>query len=470
MIARFTGGFTGADLENLTNEAALLAARKNRKAITMEDIQEATLKVAVGPEKRSHVITDKERRLTAYHESGHAIVTYYCPQQDKVHQVSIVPRGWAGGFTLALPEKDVSYQTKKWMEEEIAVLLAGRVAEQLVLEDVSTGASNDIERATKIARAMVCRYGFSEKLGPMIYGSDQEEVFLGRDLGHARDYSEEVAGQIDEEARRFIDEGYNKAVSLLEEHMDQLHALAEFLMKYEKIDGDLFAEVMSGVISFGEAAERTEQELASAREKAERARLQKEAQQKAAEEKKAQQGFSVDPLDFHLPHEEPPAPPMEEPKEDEDKQDPFRPRRPVISSFFPPPTESKVLPGDFLSGLLQHPGRPQGRRPSAAVGGGTAPARPAPFGAGRPAGGFPSPPTCGFLPAGYRTGQKPSLPAGPRPCGRPAPHPAQKEKMFAPLDRCPKCWYNVLGKLRDMGELPWQQKQKRNTAMRVFPP
>ena len=184
VIARFTGGFTGADLENLTNEAALLAARKNRKAITMEDIQEATLKVAVGPEKRSHVITDKERRLTAYHESGHAIVTYYCPQQDKVHQVSIVPRGWAGGFTLALPEKDVSYQTKKWMEEEIAVLLAGRVAEQLVLEDVSTGASNDIERATKIARAMVCRYGFSEKLGPMIYGSDQEEVFLGRDLGH----------------------------------------------------------------------------------------------------------------------------------------------------------------------------------------------------------------------------------------------------------------------------------------------
>ena len=325
VIARFTGGFTGADLENLTNEAALLAARKNRKAITMEDIQEATLKVAVGPEKRSHVITDKERRLTAYHESGHAIVTYYCPQQDKVHQVSIVPRGWAGGFTLALPEKDVSYQTKKWMEEEIAVLLAGRVAEQLVLEDVSTGASNDIERATKIARAMVCRYGFSEKLGPMIYGSDQEEVFLGRDLGHARDYSEEVAGLIDEEARRFIDEGYNKAVSLLEEHMDQLHALAEFLMKYEKIDGDLFAEVMSGVISFGEAAERTEQELASAREKAERARLQKEAQQKAAEEKKAQQGFSVDPLDFHLPHEEPPAPPMEEPKEDEDKQDPSGP-------------------------------------------------------------------------------------------------------------------------------------------------
>ena len=307
VIARFTGGFTGADLENLTNEAALLAARKNRKAITMEDIQEATLKVAVGPEKRSHVITEKERRLTAYHESGHAIVTYYCPDQDKVHQVSIVPRGWAGGFTLALPEKDISYQTKKWMEEEIAVLLGGRVAEQLVLEDISTGASNDIERATKIARAMVCRYGFSEKLGPMIYGSDQEEVFLGRDLGHGRDYSEEVAAQIDEEARRFIDEGYNFAVNLLQEHMDQLHALAEFLMKYEKIDGDLFAEVMSGVTSFGEAAERAEKELQTAREKAEYARLQQEAQKKAAEEKKVQQGFSVEPLDIHTPEDLPPA-------------------------------------------------------------------------------------------------------------------------------------------------------------------
>ena len=317
VIARSTGGFTGADLENLTNEAALLAARKNRKAITMEDIQEATLKVVVGPEKRSHVITEKERRLTAYHEAGHAIVTYYCPLQDKVHQVSIVPRGWAGGFTLSLPEKDVSFQTKRWMEEEIAVLLAGRASEQLVLEDISTGASNDIERATKIARAMVCRYGFSDKLGPMIYGSDQEEVFLGRDLGHGRDYSEEVAGQIDEEARRFIDEGYNKALALLEKHMDQLHALAEYLMKYEKIEGDVFADVMSGALSFGEAAEKAEQELQRNREKAERAQKQLEAQQKAAEEKKAQQGFSVDPLDCRRP-DDPGTPP---PEEDSDRAD-----------------------------------------------------------------------------------------------------------------------------------------------------
>ena len=311
VIARSTGGFTGADLENLTNEAALLAARKNRKAITMEDIQEATLKVVVGPEKRSHVITEKERRLTAYHEAGHAIVTYYCPLQDKVHQVSIVPRGWAGGFTLSLPEKDVSFQTKRWMEEEIAVLLAGRVSEQLVLEDIATGASNDIGRAAKIARAMVCRDGLSDKLGPMIYGSDQEEVFLGRDLGHGRDYSEEVAGQIDEEARRFIDEGYNKALALLEKHMDQLHALAEYLMKYEKIEGDVFADVMSGVLSFGEAAEKAEQELQRNREKAERAQKQLEAQQKAAEEKKAQQGFSVDPLDFRRP-DDPGTPPPED--------------------------------------------------------------------------------------------------------------------------------------------------------------
>ena len=312
VIARSTGGFTGADLENLTNEAALLAARKNRKAITMEDIQEATLKVVVGPEKRSHVITEKERRLTAYHEAGHAIVTYYCPLQDKVHQVSIVPRGWAGGFTLSLPEKDVSFQTKRWMEEEIAVLLAGRASEQLVLEDISTGASNDIERATKIARAMVCRYGFSDKLGPMIYGSDQEEVFLGRDLGHGRDYSEEVAGQIDEEARRFIDEGSNKALALLAKQMDQLHAVDAYLMKYEKIEGDVFADVMSGVLSFGEAAEKAEQELQRNREKAERAQKQLEAQQKAAEEKKAQQGFSVDPLDFRRPDDTGTPPPQED--------------------------------------------------------------------------------------------------------------------------------------------------------------
>lgn len=312
VIARSTGGFTGADLENLTNEAALLAARKNRKAITMEDIEEATIKVIVGPEKRSHVITEKERNLTAYHEAGHAIVTYYCPEQDKVHQVSIIPRGGAGGFTLSLPEKDVSYATRRWMEQEIAVLLGGRAAEQLVLDDISTGASNDIERATKIARAMVCRYGFSERLGPMVYGTDQNEVFLGRDLGHGRDYSEEVAGLIDEEARRFIDEGYQQATDLLNAHMDQLHALAEYLKKYEKIEGDIFQKVMSGEMSFGEAADLAEKELQLRRDKAEKEKLTAqpaapavpEEAPAAPEEQPQDNGFSVEGIDIgELPPE-----------------------------------------------------------------------------------------------------------------------------------------------------------------------
>ena len=315
MIARSTGGFTGADLENLTNEAALLAARKNRKAITMEDIEEATIKVIVGPEKRSHVITEKERNLTAYHEAGHAIVTYYSPEQDKVHQVSIIPRGGAGGFTLSLPEKDLSYATRRWMEQEIAVLLGGRAAEQLVLEDISTGASNDIERATKIARAMVCRYGFSERLGPMVYGTDQNEVFLGRDLGHGRDYSEEVAGLIDEEARRFIDEGYQQATDLLNAHMDQLHALAEYLKKYEKIEGDIFQKVMSGEMSFGEAADLAEKELQARRDKAEKEKLTAqpaapavpEEAPAAPAEQPQDNGFPAEGIDIgELPAEEAP--------------------------------------------------------------------------------------------------------------------------------------------------------------------
>ena len=246
VIARFTGGFTGADLENLTNEAALLAARKNRKAITMEDIQEATLKVAVGPEKRSHVITDKERRLTAYHESGHAIVTYYCPQQDKVHQVSIIPRGMAGGYTMSLPEQDKSFVSKKEMEENIVTLLGGRVAEQLVLEDISTGASNDLERATSTARSMVTRYGFSEKLGPVVYGNDQNEVFLGRDLGSSKDYSDRVAGEIDDEVRSIIEKAYQQATAILNAHMDQLHLLAKYLIIHEKIERDDFETLMQG--------------------------------------------------------------------------------------------------------------------------------------------------------------------------------------------------------------------------------
>ena len=196
-IAQTTVGFTGADLENLVNEASLLAARQNRKAITKEDIEEATIKVIAGPEKKSRVVSDKEKRLTAYHESGHAICTFYCPSQDKVHQVSIIPRGMAGGYTMSLPEHDKSFVSKHEMKENITTLLGGRVAEKIILDDISTGASNDIERATSIARSMVTKYGFSEKLGPLVYGNDQSEVFLGRDFNSSRNYSENVAAEID---------------------------------------------------------------------------------------------------------------------------------------------------------------------------------------------------------------------------------------------------------------------------------
>ena len=245
-IAKSTVGFTGADLENLVNEACLLAARKNKKAITMEEIQEATIKVIAGPEKKSHKVTPEEKRLTAYHESGHAICTYYCDHQDQVHQVSIIPRGMAGGYTMSLPEQDKSFVSKREMEENIITLLGGRVAEQLILDDISTGASNDLERATSTARSMVTRYGFSKKLGPVVYGNDQSEVFLGRDLGSSRDYSDRVAGEIDDEVRSIIETAYGKAESILREHTDQLHLLAKYLMIHEKIERDDFAKLMRG--------------------------------------------------------------------------------------------------------------------------------------------------------------------------------------------------------------------------------
>lgn len=243
-IAQTTSGFTGADLENLVNEASLLAARYDRKAITMDDIEEATIKVVAGPEKKSRVVSEKEKRLTAYHESGHAICTFYCPTQDKVHQVSIIPRGMAGGYTMSLPEHDKSFVSKKEMKENIITLLGGRVAEKLILDDISTGASNDIERATAIARNMVTKYGFSEKLGPMVYGNDQSEVFLGRDINNSRNYSETVAAEIDSEMREIIEDGYERAESILREHTEKLHFLAKYLMKFEKIDAETFEKVM----------------------------------------------------------------------------------------------------------------------------------------------------------------------------------------------------------------------------------
>ena len=245
-IAKTTVGFTGADLENLVNEASLLAARANRKAIIKEDIEEATIKVIAGPEKKSRVVTEREKRLTSYHEAGHAVCTYHCPTQDKVHQVSIIPRGMAGGVTMSLPEHDKSYVSKTEMKENIVTLLGGRVAEKLILEDISTGASNDIERATAIARNMVTKYGFSDKLGPMVYGTDQNEVFLGRDFNSSKNYSENVAAEIDAEMREIIEEGYERAKDLLEQNMDQLHLLAKYLMKYEKIDDVDFEKLMKG--------------------------------------------------------------------------------------------------------------------------------------------------------------------------------------------------------------------------------
>ncbi len=244
-IASTTAGFTGADLENILNEAALLAARKNLKAITMETIEEATIKVIAGPEKKSRLITEKDKKLTAYHEAGHAVVTYYMDTADKVHQVSIIPRGMAGGYTMSLPTEDKSYHTRREMEQNIITLLGGRVAEALVLDDISTGASSDIERATNIARSMVTRYGFSEKLGPVVYGTDQSEVFLGRDFNQSRNYSEEVASEIDAEIRRLVETGYENAEKALTEHMDQLILIAETLIRCEKIDGEDFEKLMT---------------------------------------------------------------------------------------------------------------------------------------------------------------------------------------------------------------------------------
>ncbi|MBQ5340419.1 MAG: ATP-dependent zinc metalloprotease FtsH, partial [Oscillospiraceae bacterium] len=235
----------GADLENLLNEAALLAARKNKKAITQDEIEDASIKVIVGPEKRSRVVHEKERRLTAYHEAGHAVATYYATPDTPVHQISIIPRGAAGGYTLSVPDEDINYQTKNEMLGDIVTLLGGRVAEQKVLDDISTGASNDLERATAIARSMVTRYGFSDKLGPVVYGS-QSEVFLGRDFTQSRNYSEQIATDIDVEIRNIVEECYDRCSTILDEHMDKLHEVAERLMTVEKIEGDEFQRIMKG--------------------------------------------------------------------------------------------------------------------------------------------------------------------------------------------------------------------------------
>jgi cell division protease FtsH len=255
VIAKTTAGFTGADLENLMNEAAILAARRNRKAITSQDIEEATIKVVAGPEKKSRVMTEKDKKITAYHEAGHAICMYHLETQDDVHQISIIPRGMAAGYTMSLPEQDKTHMSKREMQETIVGLLGGRVAEKLTLSDICTGASNDLERATGIARNMVMRYGFSEKLGPIVYGQSEHEVFLGRDFSQSRNYSETVASEIDAEIRDIIDSAFESAKDILTEHADQLNLVAQYLLIKEKIDGGDFVKLLKGELALPEKPE-----------------------------------------------------------------------------------------------------------------------------------------------------------------------------------------------------------------------
>ena len=245
IIAKNTSGFSGADLENVLNEAALLAARNNQLEINMKNVEDAMVKVTMGPEKKSRVRSEKENKLVAYHEAGHAVVSRFLPTQDAVHQISIVPRGMAGGYTMYRPNEDKSFMSKSEMQENIISLLGGRVAEALILDDISTGASNDIERATKIARAMVTQYGMSDRIGPMTLGVGQEEVFLGRDLAQSKEYSEETAAVIDEEVKKIIETAYRNAEEILKMNIDKLHAVAGVLLEKEKIDGDEFEAIFN---------------------------------------------------------------------------------------------------------------------------------------------------------------------------------------------------------------------------------
>lgn len=244
VIARRTPGFTGADLSNLVNEAALMAARKNKNKIDMPEMEEAAERVIMGPERRSRVISDKEKRLTAYHEGGHTLVGMLLDNTGPVHKVTIIPRGRAGGYTLSLPKEDRYYATRSEMLDELKVLLGGRVAEALVLKEISSGASNDLQRATSLARQMICEYGMSPELGPMTFGHRQDQVFLGRDIGRDKDYSEEVAAKIDKEIRKFIDEAYQKTESLLNENMDKLHLIADALIERETLEGEEIDQLM----------------------------------------------------------------------------------------------------------------------------------------------------------------------------------------------------------------------------------
>ena len=249
VIAQTTQGFTGADLENLLNEAALLAARAERMSITEADIEEATMKVIAGPEKKSRIVSEHDKKVTAYHESGHAVAAYNLKTQDKVHQVTIIQRGMAAGLTVTRPDTNDLHVSRNQMRESIIMLLGGRVAEELFIDDICTGASNDIERATNTARNMVTKYGFSKKLGTVVYGSDNDEVFLGKDYGHTRNYSEAVAAEIDEEVKSIIEKAYADCTEILKNNSDKMHLLANYLLKFEKIDGADFEKLMRGEIT-----------------------------------------------------------------------------------------------------------------------------------------------------------------------------------------------------------------------------
>ncbi|WP_298842383.1 ATP-dependent zinc metalloprotease FtsH [Clostridium sp.] len=245
VLAKRTPGFTGADLENLMNEAALLTVRSDKKVIEMSELDEAVTRVIAGPEKKSRVISEKDRKLTAYHEAGHAVVMKYSPLSDPIHQISIIPRGMAGGYTMHLPEEDTSYTSKLKLKDEMVGLLGGRVAEKLIMKDISTGAKNDIDRASSIARKMVMEYGMSDVLGPISFGNDHNEVFLGRDLGKSRNFSEQVAFQIDAEVKSLIDEAYGKAEKILDENIGKLHAVAQELLLKEKLEGAEFEAIIA---------------------------------------------------------------------------------------------------------------------------------------------------------------------------------------------------------------------------------
>ncbi len=296
-VAQSTVGFTGADLANLLNEAALLAAKKNKSLIGMDDIEEAYMKELLGPQKKSKVRSEKENKLTAYHEAGHAVVSYYCENTDPVKHITIIPAGRAGGVTVSVPEQDVSYKTRGDMLDNICMSLGGRVAEELIMDDISTGASGDIQHATDTARKMVTKYGMSNKLGTVLYGSGHSEVFLGRDYGSGKEYSEQTAATIDAEIQRIIGEGYEEAKKILGEHIDKLHFVAGYLLKHESMDGDQFAAAMKDGATEADleaiAAEKAEK---SRRDNEERAAAQRKAEEEAARQAAAENGEVSEPL------------------------------------------------------------------------------------------------------------------------------------------------------------------------------